>query len=60
MIEQRIHMPQIQAPSGVACARAAIRPRTAPFSVANGFCTSVPTTQVAGATLIPNRRPRIE
>jgi hypothetical protein len=58
--EQRTHMSQTQAPTGVVAARAAVRLRTAPVAALRGFCTPVFTTTNAGGIPTPIRRPPIE
>ena len=60
MIEQRTHMSQTQAPTGVVATRAAARLRTAPLAAFRGFCTPVFTTANAGGIPTLIRRPSIE
>jgi hypothetical protein len=60
VIEQRTHMSQNPAQSGVVAARAAGRVRMAPNGAPVAFCTSVLTTTDADGIPTPHRRPPIE
>lgn len=60
MIDQRAHIMQTPAPTGVDAARVNVRVRTAPITAPVAFCNAVLTTTDAGGVITPHRRPPIE